>query len=115
MGWEGTDADFTIDLGSVKSINEIGADFLRQIGAWVLEPKAVRFFVSADGKDFREFDYRPLEENRSGTIEFTPVVGKGHAQARYVRIFVDGVKDCPEWHYGVGNPCWFFIDEVWVK
>jgi hypothetical protein len=43
------------------------------------------------------------------------VVGKGEAQARYVRLFVEGVKDCPEWHYGVGNPCWMFIDEVWVK
>ena len=39
----------------------------------------------------------------------------GQARARYVRIFVEGVKDCPEWHYGVGNPCWFFIDEHWVK
>ena len=115
VGWEGTDADFTIDLGSIKPIHEIGADFLRQIGAWVLEPKAVRFLVSDDGKDFRPFDYVQLEENRSGTIEFTPVTGKGLTKARYVRFLVEGVKDCPEWHYGVGNPCWFFIDEVWVK
>ena len=115
VGWEGTDADFTIDLGTVQPIQEIGADFLRQIGAWVLEPRAVRFYVSADGKDFQEFDARQLEENRSGTIEFTSVTGHGQARARYVRLFVEGVKDCPEWHYGVGNPCWFFIDEVWVK
>ena len=115
VGWEGTDADFTIDLGAIKPIHEIGADFLRQIGAWVLEPKAVRFLVSDDGKDFRPFDYVHLEENRSGTIEFTPVTGKGLTKAHYVRIQVEGVKDCPEWHYGVGNPCWFFIDEVWVK
>jgi hypothetical protein len=115
VGWEGTDADFTIDLGAIKPIHEMGADFLRQIGAWVLEPKAVRFLVSDDGKDFRPFDYVQLEENRSGTIEFTPVTGKGLTTARYVRIQVEGVKDCPEWHYGVGNPCWFFIDEVWVK
>ena len=115
VGWEGTDADFTIDLGAIKPIHEMGADFLRQIGAWVLEPKAVRFLVSDDGKDFRPFDYVQLEENRSGTIEFTPVTGKGLTKARYVRIQVEGVKDCPEWHYGVGNPCWFFIDEVWVK
>ena len=115
VGWEGTDADFTIDLGSIKPIHEIGADFLRQIGAWVLEPKAVRFLVSDDGKDFRPFDYVQLEENRSGTIAFTPVTGRGLTKARYVRFQVEGVKDCPEWHYGVGNPCWFFIDEVWVK
>ena len=115
VGWEGTDADFTIDLGSVKPVREIGADFLRQIGAWVLEPKAVRFLVSTEGENWQNFDYIQLEENRSGTIEFTPVTGKGLAKARYVRIQVEGVKDCPEWHYGVGNPCWFFIDEVWVK
>jgi len=30
-------------------------------------------------------------------------------------VEVIGTKTCPEWHYGVGNPCWFFIDEVIVK
>ena len=115
VGWEGTDADFTIDLGEVKDIRLIGIDCLRQIGAWVLEPKGVKFYTSADGCDFQFFDSVENPENRSGKVEFTALEGKGSAQARYVQVVVEGVKTCPEWHYGVGNPCWFFIDEVWVR
>lgn len=35
-------------------------------------------------------------------------------KARYVKVDVTGTKQCPHWHYGVGNPCWFFIDEITV-
>ena len=35
------------------------------------------------------------------------------AQARYVRV--EGTLECPSWHYGVGHPFWFFIDEVVVN
>ena len=37
------------------------------------------------------------------------------AQARYVRVEVEGTLECPSWHYGVGHPSWFFIDEVVVN
>ena len=115
VGWEGSDADFTIDLGAQKAIQAIGVDFLRQIGAWVLDPRAVEFLVSADGEQFSRFSYCEIPENRSGSIEFTPVWGYSQSTARYVRIKISGQKICPEWHYGVGNPCWFFVDEVWVR
>ena len=31
-----------------------------------------------------------------------------------IRVEVEGSKVCPSWHYGVGQPSWFFIDEVSV-
>jgi hypothetical protein len=30
-------------------------------------------------------------------------------------VDIVGTKTCPEWHYGIGNPCWFFIDEIVVR
>ena len=115
VGWEGTDACFTVDLGEVKPIRTAGADFLRQIGGWVLEPLSLKVLVSEDGASFLPFAESCNPENRDGTIGFKALECAGEAQARYVRFVVDGVKICPEWHYGVGNPCWFFIDEVWVR
>ena len=32
--------------------------------------------------------------------------------ARYVKVFVKTIGNCPSWHYGVGYPAWFFLDEV---
>lgn len=115
VGWEGEDAEFIIDLGEIKSVSSISVDFLRQIGAWVLEPRGVHFWTSTDGQHYRNYDFKGLPECRDGKIEFRLVTASRETDARYIRIRVDGTNTCPEWHYGVGNPCWFFIDEVVVK
>lgn len=116
VGWEGTDGEMVVDLGRVCTVRQISADFLRQGGAWVLEPEAVSFAVSEDGSSFVPFGTVGLPENRDLKIGFRDVsVTASPVQARYVKIEVTGVKQCPEWHFGVGNPCWFFVDEVVVR
>jgi hypothetical protein len=35
-------------------------------------------------------------------------------KARYIKVQVKGIGLCPPWHYGVGYPAWFFMDEVVV-
>jgi len=115
VGWEGTDADFVIDLGAGTPVHSVSLDFLRQIGAWVLEPLGVSVLVSAAGESYVPLGSVSLPENRDGTFGFKDVTVNGEAIARFVRVQVEGQKICPEWHYGVGNPCWFFIDEVEVR
>ena len=36
VGWEGTDGAFIIDLGAPTAVHSISADFLHQLGAWIL-------------------------------------------------------------------------------
>ena len=36
------------------------------------------------------------------------------AKARYIKAEIEGTIECPYWHYGIGFPSWFFIDEVSV-
>ena len=81
----------------------------------MLEPLGMSVLTSADGENYKPFGTVENPENRDGTIGFKTLSVKGKAAARYVRVQVEGVKICPEWHYGVGNPCWFFIDEVWIQ
>ena len=116
VGWEGCDAAFVIDLGEEKEFSRIESDCLHQLGAWVLLPKGGRYSISCDGTEFTDFGSFAFEEDRNLMIKFV----KGTAQAektvkaRYVKVEIDGTIDCPYWHYGVGHPSWFFIDEVSV-
>ena len=33
-------------------------------------------------------------------------------KARYIKVEIETLGLCPSWHYGVGYPAWFFLDEV---
>ncbi len=118
VGWEGTNPDFTLDLGRETSISAISTDFLHQLGAWVLLPKEVRYEVSTDGKAFQPFG-EPLvmKEDRDIAVKF--VEGKVSVaqprSARFIRVRIKATGMCPDWHYGVGYPAWCFIDEVRVE
>ena len=117
VGWEGRDADFTIDLGSTESFSEVTTDFLLQSGAWILWPQSVTYSVSDDAREWRPFGTYTFTEDRSLTVKFldATVTVPQPVSARYVRVSVKGIGQCPSWHYGVGYPAWFFLDEVKVR
>ncbi len=116
VGWEGVDGAFIIDMEAEKVVTRIATDFLQQLGAWILLPEKVTYSTSTDGIHFVPAGSYGLEEDRSPEVKFVQV-GESLPQpvkARYIKVEVTGKKTCPSWHYGVGNPCWFFIDEVMV-
>lgn len=117
VGWEGTDGAFVLDLGEVKEVRSIETDFLHQIGAWVLFPLSVSYSYSTDGDNYQAWKTIDMPEERSGKVLFRGVKAESDTplQARYLKVEVTGTKVCPQWHYGVGHPSWFFIDEVTVK
>ena len=117
VGWEGIDGEFVLDLGQERDITTINADFLHQLGQWILQPASVTYSVSLDNKNFTEFGTHVFPEDRSIQVKFVGgVVEKSQpVKARYIKVFVKGIGNCPSWHYGVGYPAWFFIDEITVK
>lgn len=116
IGWEGQDASFIIDLGSEKEINSIEADFLHQLGAWILLPTQVKYSVSTDNNTFTQLATKDIPEDRSPQVKFVGIKHEAVSpvSARYIKVEITGTKTCPHWHYGVGHPCWFFLDEVTV-
>ncbi len=116
VGWEGTDAVFILDMGKIQSFHSVEADFLHQIGAWILFPLQVRYSTSSDGVNFVHLETHNLGEERDGAVKFNSVksISKNPLQARYVKVEVTATKVCPHWHYGVGHPSWVFIDEITV-
>lgn len=117
VGWEGRDADFTLDMGEEKQFSSISTDFLHQLGAWVLLPKSVTYSVSSDNKTFTPFGHVDFPEDRDVSVKFRQAACKSDCpvNARYIRVQVQGTGLCPSWHYGVGYPAWFFMDEVMVQ
>jgi hypothetical protein len=117
VGWEGKDGSLVVDLGETKRFISVSADFLHQLGAWILLPREVDFSVSADGTHYTVFGSYSRPEDRSPQVKYVAFAHKASAPvaARYIRLNVKGVITCPEWHYGVGHPCWFFMDEITVE
>ncbi|MDD2953265.1 MAG: DUF4838 domain-containing protein [Parabacteroides sp.] len=117
VGWEGKDGAFVLDLGKEVSFSSINSDFLHQLGQWVLLPKRVTYSVSSDNKTYRAFGEKSIPEDRSVEVKFVGVKCESPSPvtARYIKVEIEGVKTCPSWHYGVGYPAWFFLDEVTVR
>lgn len=117
VGWEGVDGAFILDMGKETEFSSIESDFLHQLGQWVLLPKSVTYSVSADNRTYQPFGTKSLDEDRSVQVKFVQVKCEADAPvtARYIKVEIEGVKTCPSWHYGVGYPAWFFIDEVTVR
>ena len=116
VGWEGADAAFVLDMEEGKEFTKIESDFLHQLGAWVLLPKGGKYSISTDGETWEEFGEFIIPEDRSVSVKFTKgTVEKSEpVKARYIKVEISGTIECPHWHYGIGFPSWFFVDEVAV-
>ena len=117
VGWEGCDGSFIIDLGQEREVSLVECDFLHQLGAWILLPEQVACSLSCDNAAYEPFGEQHFAEDRSPQVKFVQASFRSDTprRARYVRIDIIGTKNCPSWHYGVGHPSWFFLDEVSVR
>lgn len=108
--WQGfinCDLDVTLDLGAVKPIREITAEFMQLKGPYVWLPKQVLISISKDGENYEEIavidnDISPEIE----TLQFKYFGWAGEAEARYVRYraLSNGIA---------GG--WLFTDEIMVR
>ena len=116
VGWCGRDGEVIIDLGEVKEIESVQADFLHKLGSWILLPKSMSCYTSLDNKNFKLIGKHEIGEDRSVEVKYVNVgVTSGKKiKARYIKVHVETIGLCPSWHYGVGYPAWFFMDEIWV-
>jgi len=115
VGWEGRDAEFVIDLGEIKEIHSVEIDFLHKLGAWILLPKSVSCSVSTDGTMYQPMGHKEVAEDRDVEVKYVAIsitADNGNLKARYIKVKIETIGLCPPWHNGVGNPAWFFLDEV---
>ena len=116
VGWEKNDGEVIIDLGEVKEIDRVEADFLHKLGSWILVPKSLTCFASTDNVNYTLMGKESIKEDRSPEVKFVTVgvSSTEKIKARYIKVHVENVGIGPSWHYGVGYPVWLFMDEIWV-
>lgn len=105
LGNKGYCLDLTLDLGSVKSISSVSADFMQSYGAWVFFPSEYKISISEDGKTFKEVYCKNWEVDRYLQLGFRTLEWKGKDRARYIHIQGSTTED--------GG--WLFTDEITVK
>ena len=117
LGFENADLEAIIDLEAATLIQKISADFMQYPLAWVFLPIKVEYSISMDGKTYTSvgtvINQTPQDKGKvflqTFKVQFKPV------QARYIKIFTESIKLCPEWHRGARQPAWIFVDEVIVE
>ncbi|HUX94956.1 MAG TPA: DUF4838 domain-containing protein [Bacteroidales bacterium] len=116
VGWEKNDGELIVDLGEIKEVEVVEADFLHKLGSWILLPKSMTCYTSVDNKEFSLLGKVDIPEDRSPEVKYVSyeVKTKQKVKARYIKVHFENVGIGPSWHYGVGYPVWFFTDEIWV-
>ena len=116
QGYEGVDLDAVVDLGGDQPIRRLSLGCLQDIASWIFFPTQVEYYLSNDGKLFREAgivaNKIPEKSERAMKMEFA--LNIRNESARYVKVIAKNRQICPPWHPGAGGKAWIFVDELTV-
>jgi predicted alpha-1,2-mannosidase len=113
QGYEGTDLDAVIDLGSVKRIDRVAVGCLQDNNSWIFLPQQVEFDFSDDGATFHNIRIvRNGIDPKDEKVQIKEYGAEFALEARYVRVRARGLGVCPDWHKGAGSKAWLFADEI---
>lgn len=118
QGFQDTDMEVVIDMGKVKSISKVDAEFLHDSRSWIIMPKEVTVETSLDGKNFKLVysgkDFLPIEDMK---LQIKQVIAEFPAtDAQYVRVKAIQYGKLPSWFEDAnGGPSHIFIDEISIK
>jgi alpha-L-fucosidase len=117
QGYNGSDVDFVIDLGEVKTINDISINFLRDINSFIFLPESVEFSFSQDNIKFgsKHLLKNDVIQQNDNAIVKTFSYEPENISSRYIHINAKNIKTCPEWHKGAGEKAWLFCDEISIE
>lgn len=115
-GYQGTDFEAVVDLGSIQHISYVAAGFVQDIRSWIWMPKDVTFYVSDDGEDFRQIAYVKNHVPYDDYDEYHMDLGAQiNETGRYLKVQATNFGNIPHWHLGAGGDAYIFIDEIIVR
>jgi len=117
QGYEGVNLGAVIDLGSVKSVQEVSAGFLENAADWIFLPRKVVVETSVNGEQWSQSGiWHNKKKPQAGPAARRIVRLQGKKEnVRYIKVNAISLGVCPSWHPGAGKPCWLFADEIIVK
>jgi len=117
LGYEGEHMMVTMDLGSVKSVNNVVVGALEATASYIFYPKGIEVSTSVNGKTFekmKRIDIPIAKGPHPNELKSYLLDLESH-DARYVIVKVLGTLKNPEWHAAPGAKNWIFIDEIMVN
>jgi hexosaminidase len=119
LGFNGTDLNATIDLGTLTDISKITLHVLEQNGSWIYLPSQVEVTYIPD-VDYTEEQLKTFPKEIK---KIDPVIDKGtktvtiesKQNCRYIKIVAKNYGVIPSGQPGAGNPAWLFVDEIEVQ
>jgi len=116
QGYQGTDFEAIVDLGSKKPVRKVAAGFVQDVRSWIWMPVEVVFSVSDDGSNYREIsrvkNTIPVNDYEMRTADLGAKVS---TSARYVKVKAENFGTIPQWHLGAGGQAYIFVDEIIVE
>ncbi len=113
QGWEGIDAEVTIDLETMQMISKLTLGTLQDAGQLIFLPKSVAFSISVDGVDFKPVG--TVENHIAPKLVEQGVKDYGvkftSQKARFVKAQVKNIGTVP----GSDSKAWIFLDEFMVE
>ncbi|MDC1107073.1 family 20 glycosylhydrolase [Prolixibacteraceae bacterium] len=93
-------AEFTIDLGQSEEIHKITSKWMQDQNKSIYVPYAVDYFISNDGKKFKQVYYETygLPKVGKNNKEVTPTCFPKGMKARYIKIRAKNIRQNPSWH-----------------
>lgn len=116
IGYEGTPLIALIDLGKNQNISSVGFNVLVDALNWIMDARNAKVEISTDGKNFTTVGNEstpPLTDYETRITRHT--LNFPTAEARFVKVTIDGENVLPQWHgAGAGKPGFLFVDEIIV-
>lgn len=117
QGYSGQDILVDFDLKKAEPLHRLSVRFFQNTPIWVMLPKAVEVYRSADGEKWEKFaetghNIDP-DQHRDLTHLFT--VDLTGLQTRYLRIKAVYPGPLPEWHPSAGQEAMMFADEIIIE
>ncbi len=113
IGFEGTHVDFTTHFDTPTLIREVKLGALRYHDAWIFLPQAIDVITIDANNKKRTYHYKaqPLAYKK-GNLKRDFTFTLDSILVRSIFIHVENLNTCPDWHPGLNQPSWFFVDEI---
>ena len=110
-------SEILLDLEQATEVRRVAMRFLQKHRAWIFYPESVEIQYSLDGKMYKKLGRQtitpPKEQEQDDTILVE--IEQAATAMRYLKIKVQSIGNCPDWHTGAGKAGWFFADEIYVE
>ena len=117
QGFEGTDIEAVVDLGSVQPVHRLSLGCLQDQDAWIFMPTEVTWWISEDGTKYTKVStiVNDVDEHYDGVQTKDFSITLKNPKARFVKVLAKNRGVCPPWHPGAGKKAWVFADEINIE